>query len=392
MTKAFEFIPWDNEDNIVSKEVDNIINLLLLGICLPLLFITSFSTNLLSMVVFWKHGLKERINACLFTLSLVDLLSVSVAFGYSSDRMYMFIIGKQGEIGPASQFFIRNFMIGLWGFVTSSQMVYCVIALERCLCITRPLLVKNFMSTKVTVVILCTIILVTTGPFILICGVRYGVKCVFDPVDYTISYTNYPTDFYFRHQYIMDLMYSVVYGLFFPCFSLVCVSVCTAITTIKLKKLSKWRETVSSASDSVTSRDLAITRVVMGTSVLFVACIVPAIIMRASSLIVPDLKVGGRYDNMAWTSQDDNTEEVKPQQTSQDDNTEEVKPQQTSQDDSIEETSQDDNTEEVKRQQETKKMARANKQRSRDKVEDNVTSNNAGQVWAGHSGADGCDG
>ncbi|KAL8575070.1 hypothetical protein ACOMHN_044157 [Nucella lapillus] len=300
LTQAFTFVPWDNEDNLVPKEVDNVLNLLLLGVGQPLLFVVSFCTNILSMAVFWKHGLRERINACLFTLSLVDLLSVSVAFGYSSDLLYMFVIGKGGQLGPASQFFIRHFLMGLWGFVTSSQLVYCVIVLERCLCVTRPLLVKSFMSTTVTVVALWVMIVVVTGAFVLIAGVRYSVKCVVDPADGTVSYTNYPTDFYFRHQFVMDFMYSVVYGLFFPGFSLVCVTACTAVTAVKLKKLSAWREKVSSASHAVTARDLALTRVIIGTSILFLVCIVPAILMRASFLLVPDLKEGGRYDNLAW--------------------------------------------------------------------------------------------
>ncbi|KAL8616334.1 hypothetical protein ACOMHN_056277 [Nucella lapillus] len=293
-TEIFQFIPWDNQDNLVPKEADNLVNLLLLGMCLPVMFVVSFATNIVSMVVFYKHGLKERINACLFTLSLVDLLSVSVAFGYSSDVVYVYFIGKGGELGLTAQFFIRNRLMGLWGFVTASQMVYCVIAVERCLCITRPLLVKSFMPTKTTVVVLWVMIVLITGCFLFVAGVRYNVMCVLDLRDRSILHVNYPTDFYYRHQFVMDIMYSVVYGLFFPGLAFVCVTVSTVVTAVKLKKLSKWRESVSSASDAVTSRDEAITRVIVGTSVLFIICIIPAVVMRCSFLIVSNLKVGGR--------------------------------------------------------------------------------------------------
>ncbi|XP_076470855.1 uncharacterized protein LOC143300811 [Babylonia areolata] len=223
----FEFIPWDNEANLIPKEVDDITNVLLLGIGLQLMFLVSFCTNVINMVVFYKHGLKERINACLFTLSVVDLLSVTSSAASWCDVLYMCIIGKIGQLGPAARFFFRNYLIGLYGFVTSSQIVYSVIALERCLCITRPLLVKTFMSTKTTVVVLWSI-------------------------------------------------------------------------TVTITKLSQWRESVSSVSDSVTSRDVALTRVIVGTSVLFIACIFPAVVMRISSFLVPDFVVGGRYDNLAW--------------------------------------------------------------------------------------------
>ncbi|KAL8616337.1 hypothetical protein ACOMHN_056280 [Nucella lapillus] len=259
----FHFIPWDNEENLVSKEVENIFKLSIYGIAVPLLFVVSFVTNMINMVVFYKHGLKERINACLFTLSLVDLLSVSITYAYSCDIVYMFVIGKGGELGSAAQFFIRNRLMGLWGLVTSSHMVYAVIAVERCLCIARPLLVKSFMSTRTTVAALLTMILTITGVHMFLAGVRYTVKCVFDVEDRSITYASYPSDFYYRHQFIMDLMYSFISGLFLPGLAFLSVTVCTVVTAVKLKKLSRWRESVSSASGSVQSRDLAITRVII---------------------------------------------------------------------------------------------------------------------------------
>ncbi|XP_076470851.1 uncharacterized protein LOC143300806 [Babylonia areolata] len=299
-TDFFEFIPWDNEDNIVDKEVDNIVNLIFSGIFLPPMFIVSFITNVISMIVFYKQGIKERINACLFSLSLMDLLSISVTTGFNSEVVYMFIVGKAGQLGPSAQFYIRYNFVGLYGLVTSAQIVYSVIALERCLCITRPLIVKHFMSTKTTVISLWTVTIVITGSFFYIAGVRYGVLCVFNPGDGSIAYVSYPADLYFRYQFVWDFMYITVYGVFFPAFSFVCVTVCTVVTAIKLKKLSEWRETVSSASTSVTSRDVAITRVIVSTSVLFIICILPGVIMRSVFLFVPELKFGGRNDNLAW--------------------------------------------------------------------------------------------
>ncbi|KAL8578153.1 hypothetical protein ACOMHN_051708 [Nucella lapillus] len=301
-TQFFAFLPWDNEHNLVSREVENIFNLIFTGICLPLLFIVAFCTNILSMLVFYKHGLQERINACLFTLSLVDLLSITVSFGYCSDVLYMFAIRKGGELGAVTQFFIKYYLTSLYSLVTASQMVYSVIAVERCLCITKPLLVKTFMSTRTTVVGLWVMVFIITGGAVFVFGPIYSVVCLFDPLNGKISYINYPPDFYFENKFLIDLLYGTLYALFFPAISLVSVSVCTIITVVKLKKLSRWRETVSSASDSVSSRDLAITRIVVGTSILFIICIVPAVVVRLTPMVIPDLVVGGRYNNLAWAT------------------------------------------------------------------------------------------
>ncbi|KAL8563841.1 hypothetical protein ACOMHN_034220 [Nucella lapillus] len=74
-------LPWTERDRLLPTQVKFIVQFAVFVIPMPLLFITSCSTNILSMVVFYKQGLKERINMCLFSLSLVDMLYVIVAYG-----------------------------------------------------------------------------------------------------------------------------------------------------------------------------------------------------------------------------------------------------------------------------------------------------------------------
>lgn len=296
----FQVIPWDNEHNLLPKEVDNIVSLVFTGLCMPVLFVVAVLTNLINMVVFYKHGLKERINACLFTLALVDLLSISAAFTFGSDVLYMYVIGRGDEIGPAAQFIVRNYLTGLHGLLTSSQMVYSFIAVERCLCITKPLLVKMFMSTRTTMLWLWSMVLVIMGTSMFVIGVLYGIVCVFHPADNTVSYMVYPTQFYFRIKFVVDFMYSALLGLLFSGASFTVVFVCTVITARKLRQLSKWRKKVSSASASVSSRDVALARMIIGTSIMFTICMMPPLFLNTSLIFVPDLGLAGRYDNLAW--------------------------------------------------------------------------------------------
>ena len=46
----------------------------------PILFLIGGPANVLNMAVFYKQGLKERINVCLFALSLSDFLFVLQTF------------------------------------------------------------------------------------------------------------------------------------------------------------------------------------------------------------------------------------------------------------------------------------------------------------------------
>ena len=67
-----EFIPWNNPDNILSFEVEDLVHKLKDLVFLPILFLIGGPANVINMAVFYKQGLKERINVCLFALSLAD--------------------------------------------------------------------------------------------------------------------------------------------------------------------------------------------------------------------------------------------------------------------------------------------------------------------------------
>ncbi|XP_076472632.1 uncharacterized protein LOC143302030 [Babylonia areolata] len=292
------FLPWDNEDNIVSKDVDTIINVLFSGVFLPMLFLVSSSTNVVNMVVFFRHGLGERINVCLFTLSALDLLSVTVAYGFNSDVLYMFLKGRAGSLGPAVVFFVRTFLVSLHAFIAASQVVSSVIALERCLCITRPLLVKRLLSARKTAVCLWTVVVAVVGGNFVADGLRLSVICIYDAQDGSKELQFFPSQFYLRNQHVVDVFAGIIYGLSLPLVCTVSVTVCTVITVVKMREISQWRETSASASGSVTARDLALTRMIVGTSTLFIVCIVPSVLFRASAFIVPELRLGGRYENL----------------------------------------------------------------------------------------------
>ena len=72
--KDMEFLPWDNPDNIVSAEVEDTARRLKDGLLLPILFLIGGPANVINMAVFYKQGLKDRVNLCLFALSLADEL------------------------------------------------------------------------------------------------------------------------------------------------------------------------------------------------------------------------------------------------------------------------------------------------------------------------------
>ena len=67
-----DFLPWANPDNLISAEAEERVRRVRDVVVLPVLFLIGCPANVISMAVFYKQGLKERVNVCLFALSLAD--------------------------------------------------------------------------------------------------------------------------------------------------------------------------------------------------------------------------------------------------------------------------------------------------------------------------------
>ena len=82
------FVPWDNPDNLVSLEVEAFVDRLKGAIVLPLLFLIGGPANVINMAVFYKQGLRERVNLCLFALSLADELYLIHCMFFSGETIH----------------------------------------------------------------------------------------------------------------------------------------------------------------------------------------------------------------------------------------------------------------------------------------------------------------
>ena len=68
-------------------------------------------------------------------------------------------------------------------------------------------------------------------------------------------------------------MDSVVYGLGLPGVVMVVVTVTTLVTTIRLRKAASWRS--ESSSKVISSREVSLTKMLIGSSILFIICLSP---------------------------------------------------------------------------------------------------------------------
>ena len=289
-----DFIPWDNPDNLVSQEVEQAVDLVVAVFFLPTLLLLSVPTNVVNMLVFWRHGVRERINLCLFCLSLADLLYTIHSFLQNADKIYQHFIGETG-VGVIFQFLVDHHLLFLKALSWESGFLTMLIACERCLCVYSPLRSQKIFKTRTTGFAIVVSTLVHHG-FLFVGDTRLGTVCVFDPATNSTSKAIYPTEFYLKNKEVIDTVTGLIPGLLLPVFYFTVVSATTAMTLIKLRAMAKWRKQTSSAS-AVSPREVALTRMLIGISVLYVVCSMPTLAFGIAFLAVPDMSAKGRYYN-----------------------------------------------------------------------------------------------
>ncbi|XP_076465405.1 uncharacterized protein LOC143297116 [Babylonia areolata] len=287
------FIPWDNPDNMVSQDVEQAVDTAVGAVCLPILFLISAPTNILNMLVFWKQGLKERINLCLFYLSCVDFVHMLHAFFCNVDRFYL-PINQPVKFGPVFRFIVNHRLLGLRSLTWLSGVVSMLIACERCFCVLSPLRSQTVLSTRTTGCILSfSTVFCLTGS--LLNGMRWDLVCVLNPETKATSTEILTSQFFARHRSHLKLMV-LFYGAVQPILCVTVIVVTTAVTSVKLRAMVAWREQTSSQTQSW--REVALTRMLIAASVLYIICALPTTVIGLSTLFVPGISLDGRYYNV----------------------------------------------------------------------------------------------
>ena len=137
------------------------------------------------------------------------------------------------------------------------------------------------LSTSTTIAVIVVVYVVVVGLYFLVVS-RYRIACVYDPVRQVSFMSGVAGQFYLDHQKLIDYLDAFVYGAGLPGVMMVVVTTTTIITTIKLRQAAVWRAETSS-STNMTSHEIALTRMLVGNSVLFIVCVFPIAAFRLVS-------------------------------------------------------------------------------------------------------------
>ena len=109
--------------------------------------------------------------------------------------------------------------------------------------------------------------------------------------------------FYRDNKIAIDILFRLVYSTVLTILFFVTTAVTTTITAVRLRRVVQWRQSsTSSVSVAETSsiKEIALTKTLVTTSVLFIFCLAPTIMVQIASFVEPEFYFTGRYYNLAY--------------------------------------------------------------------------------------------
>ena len=285
-------IPWNNPHNLISFEAEYLFDRIKSAIFIPVLFLIGFPANCINMAVFFKQGLKERINLCLFSLALVDLIFLTVILAFHSERIYTQFTDWV-RIGAFYRYMVNHNVIGLNGIAYGPMFLSAIISTERCICVLFPLRAQRCIPTKAIAVIIVGGVLGMAGAQFAITAM-YQVACFYEMRTQRLSWHPYVNEYYFQNEAMINALNGVFFGFCVVVGCPVIVLTTTITTGVRLTQIVRWR---SQTSSSLSSKEIGVTKMLIALSIEFFVLSIPLIVLRVVPVFEPRLNAGGNFAN-----------------------------------------------------------------------------------------------
>ncbi|XP_025097635.1 uncharacterized protein LOC112565949 [Pomacea canaliculata] len=235
-------------------------------------------------------------NLCLFVLALIDIVYLLYCMIFTvAYWMRIFDPALGEEFYQKTLFYAGGVCSGLRETSTS---VSVLIAVERCVCVVFPLRANSFMTTRTMGILLAAIVVGMQLAFIMTPLKRY----VFPVYDNTTGMTMWKVARSATWQdnealLLYDTVDDTIMLITFPFVMFILVSGATAITVVKLRAAMSWRLKKSSVRSEARVSQVALTRMLVLASYIFVASKVPVITVSMARLIYSEFSTFGKQYN-----------------------------------------------------------------------------------------------
>ncbi|XP_025097638.1 uncharacterized protein LOC112565953 [Pomacea canaliculata] len=289
--------PWSHPDNIVHYKAVAEIELFYHVVLKPAVLVLAVVTNIINCIVFRRQGLMDRMNLCLFVLSLVDMTYLVYSMTFS---ITYWIKLSDLEVGDFIYYSARCYGMGVsYGLRETSSCINTVIAVERCLCVLFPLRAKYLVSTTTMGILLVAIVITMQVAF-----VTNPIKnFIFQANDGDTNETWWNqtlSDSWQKNEFLRayDKIEDTVMQIVLPVLNFLLVSGATAITVVSLRAAILWRQKTSSANSEAYFQQVALTKMLVLVSCAFVTSKLPMISITITRIVHPSFAPSGCQYNL----------------------------------------------------------------------------------------------
>lgn len=254
-------------------------------------------TNFFNVWVFIKQGLNTSINISLFSIAVFDLIKI-----VTMQSVNLFSNPLVLHMSDSTISLDAFFLVGGWPAACAhriSMYITWYITAERCLCISVPLKVKNWITPQLTVIVLFFIIasnIVTLIPEYLSMYIDWVFVENLNRTVLGLAFnSNRPT---MQGLTAMCHLAFLVVGIIF-------VISLTITLVLLLRQKSNWRNRNTTTNDKqkqfMSARDQKTCKLIILIATILSICYLPMIILNIVTVTVRDFNQDGKYSKLFST-------------------------------------------------------------------------------------------
>lgn len=260
----------------MTKDVRQMIEVVCFAGVMSVLCLIGIPANVINCLVFYRQGLQDRINTCLFSLALVDCAYLMCIFAvYSVSSLIWFVNTNLSE-----EYSTKAFVYGggvLYGLRSTSGCINMVIAIERCVCVRFPLHVASLMRTRTMAAMMLLSFLLFQACYLVI---PFSYQPLKTGTTGKGQWSFVPTTFLFQNISALHTFIYTVLGTGVSSVTLLIICVTTGVTIMTLRAAMAWRSQTSSMSNESDRQQRALTTMLLMTSCVYVITVTPFVVRQ----------------------------------------------------------------------------------------------------------------
>lgn len=239
-------------------------------------WLVGMTTNVINTLVFWRQGLRDRMNLCLFFISLFDFCFFTVMFAISSLPIFISFHDKGFYEEYYSKAALALMSVNR-GLALTSGCITMAVSVDTCVCVVLPHRAASLMRTKTmcSLIIMCFLFLqccYLISPF----SFNFSKIIKEDSMKFVLVSTN----FFKENKLLLSLFINIILETVVPCVIVTVILVTTTVTVKSLRSGIRFRENVSNASSNARVRQVALIKMLTIVACVYTAVLLPRTVFQ----------------------------------------------------------------------------------------------------------------